>query len=195
MRRFLALQTAASLLVLSVIGLAEAAALLLAEFPGSVFLWYLNQDVFGFVETARNLPLTSMRLLFTPATFYWVICLALSAVLVYRLGWRLGAALVSHACLLLAGILTYAWAAAVNYPETASLEPVLSMLGLKGSPVLMFALAAALLAAVFAHLTYLAGIFSLWPDRNHDGAIHSHRLGGDSDLRNFGRPPELPHPE
>ncbi|MCI0600623.1 MAG: hypothetical protein L0Y50_09390 [Beijerinckiaceae bacterium] len=184
MRHFFAIQTAASLIVLSVIALAEVAALLLAKFPSSVFLWYLNQHIFSFMEIARRSPVTPDRLLITQATLYWVLGLALVLVLVYRVRWRFGAAVISHICMIFVGLLTYAWAAAVCVPKSLSIEPVIAALGRTNSSVLMFAIAAALLSAVFAHLTYFAGIFPNWIDRNHDRVTHSHRVGGDPDICN-----------
>jgi hypothetical protein len=164
-RHHLAIQTMASLIVLSVIALAEAAALLLAHFPTSIFLWHLNLEVFKFVEVARESSPSPVNLLINQATLYWG--LAVIVLLIYRTRWRFGAALISNACLMFVALLTLDWVVAMWLPKTASLDSAIAVFGQPNGAVLLLACGAALLSAISAHLTYLAGSRSIWRGQTH----------------------------
>jgi hypothetical protein len=195
MRHLLAVQTAGSLIALSVIALAEAAALLLAHFPSSMLLWYLNQEVFHGLEIARASQAPLVHLLINQTTLFWDLGLILVVLLVYRARWRFGAALISHACLIVVGLITCYWAVAMKLPMTASLKPVIAAFGQTNGAVLLLAGGAALLSAVLAHLTYFAAIRSDWRGRTHDRGAHSHRVGGDTDFCDLRRSSKSPDPE
>lgn len=195
MRHLLAIQTAASLIVLAVIAMAELAALLLAHFPGSVLVWYLNQEVFRFMENARDSLTSPVHLLLNQTTLYWDLGLALVVLLVHRLRWRFGAAVISHACLMFVGLLTYDWAMAMKLPKTASLDPVIAAFGQANGTVLLLASGAALLSAGLAHLTYLAGSSSIWLNQTHDRGARSRAVSGDSDICDPRRSSKLQDPE
>jgi hypothetical protein len=126
-----AIQTAESLFVLTVIALAESSALLLARFPSVELLWYLNQDVFRFMETGRQFLPSPSVLFLSPATLYWDLGLIVVTLLVYRLRWRFGVAVISHVCLIFTAILTYVWVADRNLPKTVSLDPGWSIFAAK----------------------------------------------------------------
>jgi hypothetical protein len=195
MRRLLAFQILADLIVLSVIAMAEVAALLLAHFPASALLWYINQDVFGFMEVARESPASSIFPVIRQTTLYWDLGLAFAVLLMYRLRWRFGAALISHACLIFVGLLAFDWAVATKLPRTASLKPVIAVFGQPNGAVLLLACGAALLSAILAHLTYLAGSRSIWLGQTHERIAHSHRPGGGSDICDPRRSSKLSNPE
>ena len=152
-RHHLAIQTMASLIVLSVIALAEAAALLLAHFPTSIFLWHLNLEVFKFVEVARESSPSPVNLLINQATLYSDLGLAVIVLLIYRTRWRFGAPLISNA--------------SMRSPKTASLDSAIAVFGQPNGAVLLLACGAALLSAISAHLTYLAGSRSIWRGQTH----------------------------
>jgi hypothetical protein len=157
-----AIQTAASLFVLTVIALAESSALLLARFPSVELLWYLNQDVFRFMETGRQFLPSPSVLFLGPATLYWDLGLIVVTLLVYRLRWRFGVAVISHVCLIFTAILTYVWVADRNLPKTVSLDPLVGAFSQVNGALILLMAGAALLAAILAHLTYLIKIGSVW---------------------------------
>lgn len=194
-RHHLAIQTTASLIVLSVIALAEAAALLLAHFPTSIFLWHMNLEVFKFVEVARESSPSPVNLLINQTTLYWDLGIAVIVLLVYRARWRLSAALISHACLIFVGLVTLDWVAAMWLPKTTSLDSAIAVFGQPNGAVLLLACGAALLSTISAHLTYLTGSRSIWQGQTHERNARSHRPGDDSDLRNRRRSSKLPGPE
>lgn len=195
MRHILAVQTAASLIVLAVVAMAELAALLLAHFPSSAFVWYLNQEVFRFMENARDSLTSPVHLLLNQTTLYWDVGLALVVLLVHRVRWRFGAALISHACLMFSGFLIFDWAVAMKLSKTASLTPVIAAFGQANGTVLLLAGGAALLSAGLAHFTYLAGSSSIWLAQTRDRNTHPRRIGGNSDICDLRRSSKLPGPE
>lgn len=160
-----------------------------------MLLWYLNQEVFRFMETARHSPAAPLFPLINQTTLYWALGLALVALLAYRARWRFSAALISHACLIFAGLLTYDWAVAMTLPRTASLEPVIAAFGQTNGEVLVMATGVALVSAVLAHLTYLAAIRSELRGQTLDRGTYSHCIGGDSDFCDLRRSSKLPDPE
>jgi hypothetical protein len=167
---------------LLVIAMAEAAALMLAHFPASEFLWYLNQDVFRFMENARDSLNSPISWLICQTTLDWDLTLAFLVLLAYRLRWRFAVALIGHGCLMFAGFLTYDWAVAMKLPESASLEPIIALCEQPNGAVLVLACGAALLATILAHLTYLAGRSSIWRGQIHAPNSNPHRAGSDPGL-------------
>jgi prepilin peptidase CpaA len=165
MRHALAIQTAGSLIVLSVFVLAELAARLLAHFPSSEFLWYLNQEVFQLAELVRC-SVSPIRLLINQTTLYWALGGTLITLWAYRARWHFGAALISHFCLIVMGLVTYNWAIAMNLPKAASLTLIIAAFGQTNGAAIFLITGAALLSAIMAHLTYLSGKRSKQLDPN-----------------------------
>jgi hypothetical protein len=145
MIRLARLQFLGPLIVLVAVGLAEAAAFALAQFPTSEMLWYLNLRVFTVFQTSYILLCSSWGLPY--AQFYLValplFVLAAIGLLSRR---RFLLALASHLSFAYAGFLVYCGVISETYAPTASLIGVAVPTG--PSVLLLFILAGACLISV-----------------------------------------------
>lgn len=160
MKRLLQIQFVACTAVLMTVLFAEAAAWLLERYPTSETLWYVNLVVFRPVQQVMYLN-SPLQHLIGPFTGVLVVILMAGGFGWMRSGRQFGAALVSHACLLVTFVVARSWvlyAARSPHAETASLDfsSGLRLDGISEADAVVVGLVITGAVAVLAgHLTFL----------------------------------------
>jgi hypothetical protein len=163
MKRLSTIQFVACAVVLLTVLMAEVAAWLLEQYPASETLWYLNLVVFRPVQQVMYLN-SPLQHLVGPFTGILALLLLAGGFGWMRSGRQLGAAVVSHVCLLVTFVVARGWALyayRAPHAETASLDFSLGrrIEGISQADAIVVALViTGLVAALAGHLTFLLPI-------------------------------------
>ena len=148
------IQTTSSLIVLGVLACAEYAAYLLDQHPSSETLWYINQEFFRFVGRMSywNSPLHGLM---GHGALLWILALGMAVILAYRLRSRLGIAVISNGCFMVAALVAYQFAVASG-AQSVSFKPIFLAMGQGNGITVLVTVGASFLAAMLAHISYLS---------------------------------------
>jgi hypothetical protein len=153
MEQFVRTQSAAVLVLLGVYLTAEAARMTLSLAPGSEWAWYLNIETFRLFAVFRASD-SPFGVIFDWSPLIPLAVVAVAVAAAEMLNWRLGLAIVSNGCAMLAADITYRWFSGSGHAAVASLDNVGSS-DLSEVSLLTIVCAASALALISSHLSYL----------------------------------------